>query len=382
MNPMKLGRSHPVPAKLKVAAAAALLLACLFLAVQLPSAPSRPAAAARPWNPVNWTATNSYPMNIDDQSCAASSGFIYCVGGSAGGSVVAGIGDVLATNGTYYAALYPDGALGNWIPAAAYPGSLYDLSCSAYQGVIYCVGGMDPTGTSYNSVYFAQLSPGGGIGPWRNATPYPIAVHNQACGVAGGFIYCVGGNSSSYGAGAEVNATYYAGITQTGALGNWTRTASYPLRVEDQACNIAGGFIYCVGGWVSGEGTRPDHTAESYYARISPSGIGPWKGTTPYPAGTADHKTCSATGGHMYCSGGYSAGDNVTGSTYYAQVNSSGIGQWTRGQDYGCGAFRSMAAASYGGYIYYVGGYRDADSVILKNVYYANTTAQNAPTGN
>ena len=34
--------------------------------------------------------------------------------------------------------------------------------------------------------------------------------------------------------------------------------------------------------------------------------------------------------------------------------------------------------ASYNGYIYYVWGYRDADSVILKNVYCANTTYPNA----
>jgi hypothetical protein len=377
---MKQGRSPPIPVTLKIAAASALLLACLFLAVHPLNASSHPGAAARPWNPVNWTATNSYPMNIDDQGCAAGSGFIYCVGGSTGGSVVAGIGDVLATNDTYYAALYPDGAVGDWIPTAAYPGSLYDLSCNAYQGDIYCVGGLDPSGTSHNSVYSAQLHPATGIGPWSNATPYPIAVHNQACDAAGGFIYCVGGNSSFYGAGTEVNATYYAGISAAGAVGNWTASAPYPLRVEDQACNVAGGFIYCVGGWVAGEGAAPDHTAKSYYARISPSGIGPWKSTTPYPAGTADHKTCSIAGGYMYCSGGYSVGDNVTGSTYYAPVDSSGIGPWTRGQGYGCGAFRSMAAASYDGYIYYVGGYRDADSVILRNVYYANTADPSAPT--
>jgi hypothetical protein len=300
-----------------------------------------------------WIATKPYPTGIDDHSCISYAGYVYCIGGSLG--LKRG-----ATNSSYYAVIYPDGALGNWTATDSYPIAVYDLSCNVYGDYVYCVGGANSAGTSQSAVYYAPiLSPG--IGAWISTTPYPTAIHNQACRIFGGYIYCIGGNNG----GGETDQACYAPIIASNAVGSWAATTSYPLNVEDQACEVSNGYIYCVGGWTPGGSS----TANTYFASLSSMGIGAWTPSTPYPTNTSDHKTCSISNNYFDCAGGFTVEPNVVNSTYYAPASYNGLGTWLQGQDYP-GAWRSMSATSYNGHLYYVGGYRDTGAVITNGVYY------------
>jgi hypothetical protein len=310
-----------------------------------------------------WTITSAYPNGIDDHSCLADAGYLYCFGGSLGGSA--------ETNAVDYARINSDGSLGSWAASPnTYPSSLYDMSCNPYDDRVYCVGGANSSGTSQRSVYYAPLLPGGGVGRWVSATPYPIPVHNHACRIEANTIYCVGGNSGANNAG-EVNSTYYAAILPSNAVGNWTATTPYPIAAEDEACNVAGNDIYCTGVWSVGG----SHTSASYYAPLSSNGIGAWTPTTPYPTPIEyDHKTCAVSDGYLYCAGGYaSSATSPTSAVYYAPLTPDGLGAWLQGGNYAGGAWRSMSAASYNGFVYYVGGYNDGSASLTSGVFYAST---------
>jgi hypothetical protein len=137
-------------------------------------------------------------------SCAIYAGYIYCVGGE----------DVGATpdNSVYYAPI-SGGTIGTWTSTTPYPVPVDGHSCAASTGYIYCVGGIPGTGpTVYNSVYYAPIS-SLGVGTWLSATSYPIAITLQSCAVSnqstGNYLYCVGGSPTG---GGIVNSIYSAPI--------------------------------------------------------------------------------------------------------------------------------------------------------------------------
>jgi len=162
----------------------------------------------------------NYPTIIGGQSCVVSSGYIYCVGGVSPSGTSTGY-----TNSVYFAKLSPSG-VGSWTATTPYPTIIGQESCVASGGYIYCVGGISPSGTSsgyVNAVYFAKLS-SSGVGGWTSTTPYPTIIAQQSCAVsviAGvSYIYCVGGVSPFGTSSGYVNAVYFATLSPSG-VGAW-----------------------------------------------------------------------------------------------------------------------------------------------------------------
>ncbi len=311
----------------------------------------------------SWVSSNSFTTNIDDLSCVSSSGHIYCIAGSLGGNP--------NTDSVYFAPIYPNGATGSWTATNPYPIKMRDLSCNVYNNYIYCVGGQDASTADYNTVFYAPIIPQG-VGPWVETNHYPIALHNHACRIYGSHIYCIGGNSG----GSDTNRVYYAPILASHAIGTWTSTTSYPITVEDQACNVFNGYIYCIGGWPQAP-PSVDSVNFVYYAPILQSGgLGSWVATTPYPVNTTDHKTCGVSNGYLYCTGGQMTTSTVyTNATYYAPLSSQGVGAWLQGPNYPY-KLRSMSATTYNGYLYYIGGTdwsTEQYTLITNAVYYIKT---------
>ena len=88
-------------------------------------------------NITSWTPdSNLYPQTIYGQSCVTSSGYIYCTGGT-----YDDLGDDVASS--YYAPLNSNGVVGTWSPTTAFPVPVDGQSCAASSGYIYCVGGFD-----------------------------------------------------------------------------------------------------------------------------------------------------------------------------------------------------------------------------------------------
>ena len=136
-----------------------------------------------------WNLTTSYPSSVVLPSCSASGSDVYCVGGTdQNGNPV---------NSAFYASLSPDG-VGQWIPTTAYPLPATGQSCGASGGYVYCVGGASTGGQtiSYsNAVYYAKAS-STGVGTWGEAPDYPRDTGTN-CAVTSGYIYCVGGFDDS-----------------------------------------------------------------------------------------------------------------------------------------------------------------------------------------
>lgn len=255
-------------------------------------------------NITSWTPdSNLYPQTIYGQSCVASSGYAYCVGGTYDDS-----GDDVASS--YYTSLSSNGIVGKWNSTTAFPITVDSQSCVASTGYIYCVGGFDEAegtnATSYpsTSVYYAPLS-SSGIGSWSISTSYPAGIYLPSCSAAGGYIYCVGGVDSS---GNAVSTNYYAPLSSSG-VGTWTQTMAYPIVASGQACAISSGYIYCVGGAGSSS-----YLNTVYYATVSSGGIGAWTKAGNYPQSVMTD--CVASSGYMYCVGGLGS-SQLYGAAYY-----------------------------------------------------------------
>jgi hypothetical protein len=230
-------------------------------------------------NITSWTPEpNPYPQNIHGQSCVAYIGYAYCVGGTYDDG-----GDDTASS--YYAFLGGNGVVGSWNPTTAFPIPIDSQYCAASSGDIYCVGGNNETdgtnadSTASSSVWYAPLS-SSGIGAWSLSTPYPANLYFPSCFASTGYIYCLGGADQNNNA---QSTDYYAALSSTG-VGAWTQTTSYPIQASGQACGFSSGYIYCVGGQ---EGSN-SYTNAVYYAAVSSGGIGGWKqaGTYPLSVGT------------------------------------------------------------------------------------------------
>jgi hypothetical protein len=301
----------------------------------------------------SWTKTTSYPTSIYLQSCAIYSSDIYCVGGVNSSSV---------TDAVYYASVSPSGGLGSpWTQTTSYPTSIYHQSCVIYSSDIYCVGGYTDSGVT-NAVYYAEVSPSG-VGSWTQTTSYPLSIYGHSCAIYSDYIYCVGGYSGTSGV---TNAVYYAEVSPSGGVGTWTLTTSYPTSIYLQSCAIYSSDIYCVGGSTLSTGSSV--TDAVYYASVSPSGVGSWTQTTSYPTSIEAH-SCATYSGHIYCVGG-STGSKVIDAVYYASVSSSGVGSWASTYSYPIDIYYQSCAIYFGsiGYIYCVGGY---DGALTGAVYYA-----------
>ena len=83
-------------------------------------------------------------------------------------------------------------------------------------------------------------------------------------------------------------------------LNSWTSTTSYPTGIASQSCVTNSGFIYCVGGTTT---SSPFITSAVFFATISSSGVGTWNPTTSYPFPIAE-QSCVTRAALTYCVGG------------------------------------------------------------------------------
>jgi hypothetical protein len=260
----------------------------------------------------NWTLDQyPYPQPIMFESCVAYSGYVYCVGGT-------GTATGNDTADTYFAPITL-GALGNWTATSPYPVPTDSESCTASSGFVFCVGGENETSgssataTLSNSAWYASLS-ASGIGGWTKTTPYPGGVYFPGCSALGGYVYCVGGQNATR---DLLTSTYYAPVSEFG-LGQWTSSTAYPIAVSDESCATASTYLYCVGGLVA-SGSATDSV---YYSGLSPSGIGTWQQGGSYPSDAATECVASSSyvycvGGYDPSSGA------PTGSSYYAPITTN-----------------------------------------------------------
>lgn len=216
------------------------------------------------------------------------------------------------------------------------------------------------TGSSSASCAAASQSSTGtsgpGVGSWTSSC-YPATVIGASCVTSAGDMYCVGGDMGSSPNGTT--SVFFTSISS--GVASWSATTSYPISVTSASCATSGGYIYCVAG-DSGPAYAQVVFNSTYYAQLSSSGVGQWTETTSYPIAVTT-ESCSTSGGYIYCVGGDNEGvpssTSVLGAesaAYYAQISSAGIGAWKQTTDYPVTAESPQCTVS-GSYLYCIGGY-------------------------
>jgi hypothetical protein len=234
----------------------------------------------------------------------------------------------------------PSTCTSTWHCGAGYPieidgtYAVEGLQCVAGNSTIYCVGGADANSGPRNEVYYAGISSSGNITGWTpSSTAYPRYIFDQSCVASSGYVYCVAGSYDD--SLDDAASSYYAKIMPNGTLGSWSPTTSYPIPADTESCAAYSSYVYCVGGYNETDGSEADAVASSsvWYAPLSSSGIGTWTLTTAYPDGVY-LPSCYSANGYMYCIDGVNADANAVGTTYYATLSSAGVGAWTQTTSY------------------------------------------------
>jgi hypothetical protein len=202
------------------------------------------------------------------------------------------------------------------------------------------------------TIVSATNSSAGQLGTWSPTTAYPFAGSTFSCVSSGSYMYCVGGGNDTNPVApvGDLNSTYFASLSATG-VGAWMQTTDYPIGIMDQSCITSSSYIYCIGGLVGAPNAIG--TTSVYYAPLSPSGIGPWSQTTPFPG--AGETSCMASSGYAYCVRAQSNGTSLLGysEVFAAPLSASGVGNWTES---GQVPKNPAGCSASGGYGYCFGG--------------------------
>jgi hypothetical protein len=287
---------------------------------------------------------------------------------------------VITSTNTYLPTLGPEWVVDSpLIPGrpAGYDLGAENESCVTDSDFLYCIGGSFVGA----SVYYLQLGPEGGTGPWRNTTAYPVPILGESCVTYSAYdavqanVLCVGGTNG----GSPTNQSYFAQLSATGGIdGQWMTyaAASYPIPISGASCVVdpptypgaPSGFVYCVGGTTSGGNA----TSAVYY---SPLGAFSWTPTTSYP-GPVDGHNCVISQRYIYCIAGVLNGSYASSnSVYYAQVSGSGgiVGGWKQAPSYPIGVTNGMCVTSggYDDYVFCIDGLPTGRQGTTGDVYYA-----------
>jgi hypothetical protein len=320
-----------------------------------------------------WNCAPAYPIQVAGNigvaatQCVANSADLYCIGGvdSNGGP----------HNEVYSGNIATSGNITGWtLNPNSYPSNISGESCVVSTGYVYCVGGAnDAAGDDVASSYYAQLESGGGVGSWFYTTPYPVPVDFESCVAASSNIFCVGGNNETDGTDATVgpsSSVWFAPLSPTG-IGGWTKTTPYPANAYLPSCFTTSADIYCLGGVDSTD----NPLGNAYYATISATGIGEWIPTVSYPLPSTG-PACVTSGGYAYCIGGATSGGqsaSYTSAVYSAHVSNEGIGNWTERPDYPDSV--ATTCVIFSAHLYCIGGYDTSTEGENSGVRYASLTS-------
>ncbi len=358
------------------------------------------------------TSGNTFTTNRRGGQAVVYNGYLYVMGGDAGGAPVATI---------FRATISDDGTIGSFTASGSFTTNRTYFAAVAYNGYMYVMGGCSSAysscttaGNNLNTVYRASIDANGAIGTWTNASMQvlPAARYGIAAVAYNGYMYVMGGlNASTFS-----NAIYYHAIASDGSMsGAWsTSTRTLPANMAYMKATAYGGRLYVAGGcsagaltctttrntvhytgfdtngelsstltasgtfttnrgdfgftavngrlYLAGGRTNTTYYGDTQSAAINSDGtVGSWSAISGATLATNRYGIgMTSTNGNLYVTGGYN------GSTYYnnvqiAQVNNGGGGgtsSWTIDTTDTFTTARTEAqTVTYNGYLYVLGGY-------------------------
>ena len=175
-----------------------------------------------------------------------------------------------ATNATVdvvrYASIDGDGAIGAWQTAPSLPQPLYRHAVTAYNNVIYVVGGFNSsTSQASSAVYYARVNSNGSLGPWQNAS-LPTARFYHRAVIHDGRLLVLGGIHGT----TELAEVISAVIDFDGRPLPWEREPDLPETLQrSSAVSVSrdgSDFVYVLGGL---HGTA--YRAAVYHSNLPPT---------------------------------------------------------------------------------------------------------------
>jgi hypothetical protein len=295
---------------------------------------------------INWTRTTDLPQPLQGlgsvfvppANSTVTANYVFVVGGAVDQTNV-------ATTAVYRAEAQQSGALSAWssmtelssarayhatAAATAYTAALDTTTTSAW---LYALGGVDATGATVNTAWYAKVALDGSVGPWQTTTPLPGPLHSASAVVFRGFVYLVGGSS---GQGAPTAAGLRAAVNADGTLGPWQPLGALLNGSAFHALLNFGPYLYVVGGNVGTVSTvqsttSGDETSATYMARVNlRTGdlATAWTPLQTMAKARSKHNTVVG-GGYLFTTSGVYAGFPGSSENTYSQINADGtISSW------------------------------------------------------
>ncbi|MGB4957352.1 MAG: hypothetical protein WBO49_02810 [Candidatus Saccharimonas sp.] len=324
----------------------------------------------------------------------AYNGYMYVAGG------INGSGNFSAVR---YAPINSDGTIGTWNATTSLPSTMNRQRTAIWGNKVYLLGGTQvalpdanngattgsrPTGSGSSSTYYATINNDGTLGSWTSTTSLPYDLYEFGAVATGGYMFIVGGFTSSSGtyiASGANRAWYVAPINSDGTLGSWTivydRGSGY--QVGSAPLTTVNGYLFVIGGRSDTGITNTNRLSGTNRAPLIDGGGGAtttWASSSSLVAGRS-YAGSAASGGYMYVAGGSSDGGS-TGRTdiEYSQIGNNGaLGGWsTDGHSLSSGRMFPGVVA-YRGHLYVVGG--KTSSSYYGNVQYTDIVASTGALG-
>lgn len=191
--------------------------------------------------------------SIYGASSAIYNGRLYVTGGNnAAGTLYT---DVL------YATINSNGTLGTWTTApTGFTTARYGHSTIIYNGFLYVIGGFSAASAALGDIQFTPINAGtGALGTWKNTTGVSSRRFMGAV-ASNGFIYLVGGVNATTATKSDV---LMAHIGDNGDLEEWSLVKGMGSARQGEGVTIYNGYLYAVGGLSSSSGVYYNTTEYS-----------------------------------------------------------------------------------------------------------------------
>ena len=318
----------------------------------------------------SWTtSTNSLPQALSGNASITANGYVYVIGGYSSSTELSTV---------YYAKLNPDGSNGAWsTDTNPLPQPLGSSASATANGYVYVIGGY--SSSTQATVYYAKLNVDGSTGVWQaNTNAIPSVRKSAASVIANGYIYVVGGNDGSN---APQSTVYYAKLNVDGSTGAWSTSLNPLTSVRSNLNSISSnGYIYAIGGYDStGNGQ-----STVYYAKLNSDGSnGAWStDTNALPQARTAAASATANGYAYIITGAVSGYPNNASTVYFAKLNADGsTGVWQTNVNVLPQALSGASSVAANGRVYLFGGVNSSGATPQSTVYYATVQGMTRNSG-
>ncbi|MBI5527739.1 MAG: hypothetical protein HY897_15520, partial [Deltaproteobacteria bacterium] len=182
----------------------------------------------------SWTTVSSFTNGRSLHQSVVHNENMYVIGGFGGSRF----------KDVQFAKISTDGTLGSWTPTTDLPDNLAGHASFVFNGKLFVAGGWNNS-TGQTLISLAPFKANGSLGSWSPAGDLPTARLYHTCQVYNGFVYVAGGRDNSY---QSLDDVQFAPISLDGTVGGWTPSTNLPGKREHHSSVIGGGFLYVVGG--------------------------------------------------------------------------------------------------------------------------------------